>query len=74
MISNRKRDLIRTSNYHVLGKALCQADAMTFTDEMSHSKSIFISIAAGKPLIRHIEKGVVLFFLDDVTNLLPLLF
>ena len=47
---------------------------MALCNEMSYREGIPVSITTGKPLICHIKEGIMLFFFDDITDLLPLIF
>lgn len=46
---------------------------MTLLDKMADGKGIFVSVTAGKTLIRHVEESKVPLLLDDTGHLLPLL-
>lgn len=61
------------STNHVLGKALAQSNVMTLLDKVPRSKRIPVSIARGKALVGHIEKGKVALLLDHIADLAPLL-
>lgn len=61
-------------SYHILSKALCQAELMTFLYEVPNSKRIPLGIAAREALVSHIKKGIVLFLFENVADLPPLVF
>ena len=60
--------------YHVLGETLSEAEFVAFGLEMADCKGVFLRITACKALVCHVEKGVMLLFLDHVADLPPLCF
>ena len=61
-------------SYHILGETLSQCECVTLALEVPDGESILIGITAGEALVSHIEERIMLFLLDNVTNLLPLRF
>src|SRR5437762_4581146 len=60
-------------SYHILSERLRKTNIVAFTDEVTKSKGVLVSITASKALIRHIEEGEVLSSLHGIRYLPPLL-
>ncbi len=66
------RFVCRTASHHVLCEGLSKARAETLLDEVAESKGILVGVTRSKALVGHVEEGVVLAFLDSLSNLQPL--
>ena len=72
-MSARNSALHPRLSYHVLGKALAQAEIVALLDEVTEGKGVLVGVAAGKALVGHVKEGEELLLLEDVRELLPLL-
>src|SRR5580704_536882 len=59
--------------HHVFSEALSKCNPMAFLDEVSHRKRVLICVSTCKTLVCHVKERVMLLFLDNVADLLPLL-
>lgn len=58
--------------YHVLCKALCEAELVTLLNEMTKGECVPVDVTARKALVGHVEEGVMLALLDNVAYGTPL--
>ena len=62
-----------TIETHVLGKALSKDKLMTLLNEQTNRVGILVGVTTGEALVGHVEEWEVLFLLDHIADLLPLL-